>query len=266
MSRSAPKATSSAPRRTLWIVLILNLALTAGFAIGGWIADSSALLANALDGASDSFVFLLSLVAFDRGGGWKRGAARVSGITLLVFAVGILIDAVRRYLGGSEPLGTTILMMGVVGAIVNGLCLWLLVRLRHKDVNLRAATTFSFNDFASNGGVFVAGGLVMWTGANWPDLAVGALVAMIAVKGGIDILRDAHGEAKKRGSTEMGADHDHGGQAHSHAAGASSKMTTVPRKFGIENQTVRIEQPSGDTDSPLAAAISAISRREERNG
>lgn len=188
--------TTEAARRTLWIVLGLNVALTAGFAFAGIVGDSSALLANSLDSASDSFVFAISLVALGRSGAWKRGAARVSGVTLLLFAAGILADAVRRYFMGSEPLGPTIMVMGAIGAAVNALCLWLLVRLRHKDVNLRAATTFSFNDFASNGGIFVAGGLVLWTGANWPDLLVGAAVAAVAVKGGVDILRDAQGDAK----------------------------------------------------------------------
>lgn len=70
MTETVPKTGSAGQRRTLWIVLVINLALTVGFAVGGWIGDSSALLANALDGASDSFVFLLSLVAFDRGGAW----------------------------------------------------------------------------------------------------------------------------------------------------------------------------------------------------
>ena len=196
MTEAALKPTTAAARRTLWIVLALNLALTAGFAFAGVIGDSSALLANALDSASDSLVFAISLAALGRKGAWKRGAARVSGITLLLFAAGIIVDAVRRYFMGSEPLGPTIMIMGAIGAALNALCLWLLVRLRHKDVNLRAATTFSFNDFASNGGIFVAGGLVMWTGANWPDLLVGAAVAAVAVKGGIDILRDAHADAK----------------------------------------------------------------------
>ena len=190
MSHPHLDLSSAGARRTLWIVLILNIALTVGFGVGGIVGDSSALLANAVDGASDSFVFAISLVAMGRSGAWKRGAARVSGITLLVLAVGIVADAVRRYLGGSEPLGLPILLMGAIGAIVNGICLWLLVRLRRKDVNLRAATTFSFNDFASNGGLFVAGGLVMWTGSNWPDLVVGALVAAIAVMGAIEIMKD----------------------------------------------------------------------------
>lgn len=190
---------SASQRRALIIVLALNLALTAGFAFTGVIADSSALLANALDSAADSLVFVISLLAISRGRAWKIGAARTSAVLLLLFAAGIMIDAVRRYLGGSEPLGPTIMIMGIIGAAVNALCLWLLVRLKHKDVNVRAATTFSFNDFASNGGIFIAGGLVLWTGSNSPDLLVGAAVAAIAVKGAIDILRDARADARMKG-------------------------------------------------------------------
>ena len=195
---------SAGHRRALWIVLILNVGLTAGFAIGGIIGDSSALLANALDSASDSLVFVISLVALGRSAVWKRGAARVAAVTLLLFAAGVLIDAVRRDLGGSEPLGLTIMVMGVIGAVVNALCLWLLARLRGKDVNLRAATTFSLNDFASNGGIFVAGGLVLWTGSNWPDLVVGVLVAIVAVVGGIRIFRDASSDAAATREPEHG--------------------------------------------------------------
>ncbi|WP_211098213.1 hypothetical protein [Acuticoccus yangtzensis] len=61
-------------------------------------------------------------------------------------------------------------------------------------MSIRAANTFSLNDLAANLGIVVAGGLVAWLGANWPDLLVGAVVAGIAAWGGIEILRDAHGE------------------------------------------------------------------------
>ena len=64
-------------------------------------------------------------------------------------------------------------------------------------VNIRAANTFSYNDFAANLGIVLAGGLVAWLGTNWPDLVVGVIVAGIAAWGGIDILRDAHGEHHK---------------------------------------------------------------------
>ena len=166
------------------------------------IGDSSALIANALDNASDSLVYILSLFALSRSRGWKDGAARASGVLLLGFAVGVLFDASRRFLTGSEPLGPAMMAMAFVGAVVNAICLWLLRQLHASDVNLKAATTFSFNDFVSNGGILIAGGLVLWTGRNWPDLLVGVVVAGIAVKGGIEILRDAkrdEAEAKNGG-------------------------------------------------------------------
>jgi cobalt-zinc-cadmium efflux system protein len=183
-------------RRTLWIVLGLNIGLVAAFGLGGLLADSNALMANALDNASDSLVYILSLLALGRGEAWKHGAARVSGVLLLLFALAVIADAVRRFLTGSDPLGPMMIGMAVVGAAVNALCVWLLNRAR-GDVNVRAARTFSYNDFVANAGIVLAGGLVLWTRRAWPDLLVGAAVAAIAVKGGIDILRDVAREARE---------------------------------------------------------------------
>ncbi len=183
-------------RRTLLIVLILNALLFLGLGVGGILADSSALLANAVDNASDSVVYLISFVAIGRAASWKRGAARLSGILLLVFAAGVLIDVGRRWWFGTEPVGWTMMGLALVAAIVNLICLVLLRRDQSGDVNMEAAKTFSMNDFASNGGILVAGGLVMWLDQAWPDLVVGMLVAAIAVKGGIEILRSASDEGE----------------------------------------------------------------------
>ena len=70
-------------------VLLWNLALFAGLGMAGWAADSSALLANALDNGSDAAVYLLSYLAIERRPVWKRGAATVSGVMLLIFAVAV---------------------------------------------------------------------------------------------------------------------------------------------------------------------------------
>lgn len=185
-------------RRTLLIVLVLNALLFLGLGAGGILADSSALIANAADNASDSVVYLLSFLAVGRGLLWKRRAARTSGILLLVFAGGVLLDVGRRWLLGAEPFGVTMMGMALVAAAINLLCLMLIRRARSEDVNMRAAETFSFNDFASNGGILVAGGLVMWLDQAWPDLVVGLVVAVIAVKGGLEILEDA-----RRGGSEQ---------------------------------------------------------------
>lgn len=178
-------------RRTLLIVLVLNALLFLGLGVAGIVADSSALIANAADNASDSVVYLLSFLAVGRGLLWKRRAARMSGILLLVFAGGVLLDVGRRWLFGAEPFGVTMMGMALVAAVINLACLMLIRRARSDDVNMRAAETFSFNDFASNGGILVAGGLVMWLDQAWPDLVVGLIVAIIAVKGGLEILEDA---------------------------------------------------------------------------
>ncbi len=197
MSEADLDLSSQDKRKTLWIVLALNVAIAAGFFATGALGDSSALIANGLDNSSDAVVYAISLIALGRPPKWKRGAARFSGIMLLIFAAGVLLDAGRRFLTGSDPIGMSMMIMALVAGAVNILSLVLLKRLKGKDVNLRAATTFSLNDFISNGGILVGGALVLWTGQNWPDLVVGAGVALIAIYGGIDILRDAQCEADK---------------------------------------------------------------------
>ncbi|WP_226698503.1 cation diffusion facilitator family transporter [Qipengyuania flava] len=199
---------SAGKRRTLWVVLWLNVAIAIGFFVVGYFADSNALLANGLDNSSDAIVYALSLLALARSRIWQRGAARFSGVMLLVFAAGVIADAVRRFVEGSEPGGFMMLAMAAVAAVVNLICLRMLQRTEDKDVSMRAATTFSFNDFIANGGIIIAGIVVMLTGANWPDLVVGVAVACIALYGGIQILRDAHTDIHD----EEGSEHRKGDQ------------------------------------------------------
>ena len=178
-------------RQTLLLVLVLNALLFVGLGAGGLLADSSALLANAVDNGADSVVYLISFLAVGRALSWKQGAARLSGVLLLLFAVGVVIDVGRRWYFGAEPVGWTMMGLAMIAAIVNLICLLLLKRVTSDDVNMEAAETFSLNDFAANGGILVAGGLVLWLDQAWPDLVVGLLVAALAIKGGVEILRNA---------------------------------------------------------------------------
>ena len=50
--------------------------------------------------------------------------------------------------------------------------------------------------FGVGGGTIIVPLLVLWLGSNWPDLLVGLATAVIAIKGGIEILRDARAETK----------------------------------------------------------------------
>jgi cobalt-zinc-cadmium efflux system protein len=177
-------------KRVLRQVLIWNVGLFAGLGVAGWLADSSALLANAVDNGADAAVYLLSYIAVERRPAWKRGAAMASAVTLLLFAIAVMLDVGRRWIYGAEPVGPVMMSLAVVAAGINYWCLVLLRRLRSSDVNIKAAETFSLNDFLSNGGVIVAGALVLWLGSSWPDLVAGALIALMAFAGGIDILSD----------------------------------------------------------------------------
>jgi cobalt-zinc-cadmium efflux system protein len=96
MSEESFDLATAEKRRTLWIVLLLNLGLAVGFGVTGIAADSSALIANGLDNASDGLVYIISLLALSRSQAWKRGAALTSGVLLLLFAAGVLFDAGRR--------------------------------------------------------------------------------------------------------------------------------------------------------------------------
>ena len=191
-------------RKTLWVVLWLNVAIAIGFFAVGYFADSNALLANGLDNSSDAIVYALSLLALTRSRTWKRGAARFSGIMLLIFSAGVIFDAYRRFVEGSDPGGILMMAMAFIAGMVNLYCLRLLQKMENKDVNMRAATTFSFNDFISNGGIIIAGIVVLITGANWPDLVVGIAVACIALYGGVQILRDTHMDVHDEAGTVHG--------------------------------------------------------------
>lgn len=178
-------------RRALWWVLFLNAGLSALLTAGAFFASSSVLLANALDNASDAVVYAISLYAATRGDRWKVRAATFSGIMLLMVAIGVAADAIRRFVFGTEPVGRVIMVLAVVAMLTNLWCMWILHPHRSEDVNLRATWIFSINDFMSNLGALVAGVLVIWLGRSWPDLVVGLLVAIVVCKGAIEILLDA---------------------------------------------------------------------------
>ena len=193
-----PEENVDAPRRGLLIALILNLCLTAALLITGLLAQSTALIANALDNGSDAAVYGISLYAVKRDQRWKIRAAQLSGVMLLLLSAGVLLEAVRRFFSGTEPIGTIMVVMSVFATIVNILCLKLLSRHRSGGVDLRAAWTFSVNDLVSNFGVLVAGILVAVVGRPWPDLVIAGAISMVAAKGGIGTILDARRTSKEQ--------------------------------------------------------------------
>jgi Co/Zn/Cd efflux system component len=133
----------------------------------------------------------LTLYAQDRGLRWRAGAALVKGTIILAFGFGILFEVGRRLLVGGLPAAETIGIVGLVALTANPVCLGLLSRFRTHDVNMSSTFECSRNDVIANVGVLLAAGGVWLSGAAWPDLIVGVLVAAVFLRSAGSIVRAA---------------------------------------------------------------------------
>ena len=180
-------------RKTLRVVLAINAAMFFVEIIAGVLASSTGLIADSLDMLADANVYAISLYALGQAATIRRNAATASGLLQIVLGIGVLVEAVRRFIGGGEPIGVAMMAMGVVALIANAICLRLISRHKAGDVNFRASYIFSANDVIANIGVIISGLLVLLLESQIPDLAIGVLISAIVVRGGFRIL----GEAQK---------------------------------------------------------------------
>ncbi len=178
-------------RRVLLALLLINGFMFVAELGVGWWAQSTALIADALDMLADAMVYGVGLYAVGRSVLVKVHAARISGGLQILLGLLVLVDILRRIIVGSEPVSNLMMGMGFIALIANLTCLILIARHREAEVHMRASWIFSKNDVIANLGVIVAGGLVALTGSRLPDLVIGLLVALVVVRGGILILQDA---------------------------------------------------------------------------
>lgn len=178
-------------RRVLIILLLINSIMFVAELGLGWWAQSTALIADALDNLADAMVYGVGLYAVGRSLLIKAHAARISGNLQILLGLLVLVDILRRLIVGSEPVSTLMMGMGFIALIANAACLILIAKHREGEVHMRASWIFSRNDVVANLGVILAGGLVAWTGSRLPDLLIGLMVALVVIYGGIQILQDA---------------------------------------------------------------------------
>lgn len=180
-------------RRALWFALVLNATMAVvGLGIG-WIARSTGVLADALDMLSDASAYAIGLAAIGRSSTFKRRAAQWSGAILLVLGLGIVIEALRRGVMGSEPLSGWMMLAAALSLSANLTVLRLLRPYRQGEVHLRATWIFTRADVVANLGVIVAAGLVALTHSGLPDVIVGAAIGAYVVKEAFEILRASRG-------------------------------------------------------------------------
>jgi len=176
-------------RRVLLIVMLINLAMFAAEFGFGVIARSSAMMADSVDMLGDAIVYALSLYAMTRGPRWEAGAAITKAGIILAFAIGIFVETMFKIAAGVTPSSRIMLSVTMIALIANLACLVLLWRFRNLNVNMSSTFECSQNDVLANVGVIVAGLLVAWTGAAWPDILVGFIIAVLFVRSAFRVLR-----------------------------------------------------------------------------
>ncbi len=178
-------------RRTLWILLAINGVMFLVEAVAGWLADAAGLVADSLDMLADASVYGIVLYAVGRSRRLQADAAFASGVVQIALGAGVLLEVARRLVYGSEPVSALMMVVGGVALAANITCLVLVARHRDAGVHMRASYIFSANDVIANVGVIVSGALVLLLGSRLPDLVVGAVIAAVVVRGGVEILRQA---------------------------------------------------------------------------
>jgi Co/Zn/Cd efflux system component len=197
----------------LWIALIINAVMFAIEVVAGVAAESVSLQADALDFLGDAANYGLSLSVLSLGLVWRARAALVKGISMGLFGLWVIGAAVMNVLGDALPDAPTMGVIGLLALAANVGVAVMLYRYREGDANMRSVWLCTRNDAIGNLAVIVAAIGVLGTGTLWPDIAVAAVMASLALSASVETIstarRELNGEAA-RAKTQ----HDH--HAHSH--------------------------------------------------
>ena len=176
-------------RRTLKILLAVNATMFAVGLVAGIVAGSTGLLSDSLDMFADATVFALSLYAVGRGKATQLRAAHVSGWLQAILAVAALAEVVRHFIQGGAPEAPIMMVIATFSLVANSFCLWLMTKHRGGGAHMKASTIFLANDVLANLGVIAAGIVVEFTHSQYPDLVIGAMIALVVFWGARRILR-----------------------------------------------------------------------------
>lgn len=190
-------------RRLLAITLALILVFMVAEVVFGVLADSLALLADAGHMLTDAAALALAFIAAwaaslpARGRftfGYARAeilAAQINGITLVLIAVWILYEAVRRLIDPPEVQAGIVTVVALVGIGVNLLIVWILSGAHRQSLNIRGAYLHITTDLAAFAGTAVAGVLILLTGWDRFDPIASLVVVGLMLYASVELLRES---------------------------------------------------------------------------
>mgnify|MGYP001276938564 CR=1 FL=1 len=181
-------------KRALLIVVVLNVGYGLAEMAGGFIADSQALKADALDFFGDGLITFLGLMAIGWSLIWRARSALIQGLFLGALGFWVFAATVYRAFVLNQPEAELMGAFGLIAFGVNVGAALVLIPHRTGDANVRAVWLFSRNDAIGNVAVVIAAALVAWTGTRWADLAAAVVIAALFLQSSWSIVKDARND------------------------------------------------------------------------
>jgi cobalt-zinc-cadmium efflux system protein len=189
--------------RAFGIAIALNTAFVAIEFVYGFIANSTALMADAGHNLSDVLglglawgAALLTRSAPSRRFTYGlRGtsilAALANALLLMVACGAIAWEAVHRVANPEPVAGTTVSIVALIGVLINGFSAWLFVAGSKDDINVRGAYQHMAADAVLSLGVVISGVVIIYTGWTWLDPAVSLVLVVVIVAGTWSLLKES---------------------------------------------------------------------------
>lgn len=197
--------THGANKKTLMIAFAIIAVYMIIEVVGGFITNSLALLSDAGHMLSDAISLGVGVLAFTFSEkvsnyrntyGYKRFeilAAVFNGVTLILIAIFISVEAIQRFKNPPEVASSGMLVIAVIGLLVNILVAWILMHGgdTHENLNMRAAFLHVIGDLFGSVGAIIASILIMLFGWEWTDPAASIIVAVLVLTSGWRVTKDS---------------------------------------------------------------------------
>ena len=183
-------------RRVLWAVLIVNAAMFAVEVAAGLASGSASLQADAIDFLGDAGNYAISLFVVGMALQYRAMAALLKGASMGLFGLWVIGVTAWHAWHGTLPEAFTMGAVGTAALIANAISFGLLWAYRSGDSNMRSAWICTRNDVLGNLAVLLAAVGVFGTGTGWPDVAVAAIMAALALQGAFVVLNQSWSELK----------------------------------------------------------------------
>jgi cobalt-zinc-cadmium efflux system protein len=185
--------------------LTIALGLIVGFmlveVVVGALAHSLALLSDAAHMLTDAGAIGLSLVAIRLAArpakgamtyGYKRAeilSAQFNGATLLVLALLITYEGIRRLITPPDVAGTAVLVVALIGIVVNLAAVWTLSMANRESMNVEGSFQHILTDLAAFVFTAIAGVVILTTGFKRADGIASLIIAAIMLKAAYSLLK-----------------------------------------------------------------------------